>query len=210
MVRTLLMLPCVAFLAAQEPRPVGKTKTDQARNAVLLSGYDYPRYGPSITGYAGQDRQQVAVLQWRPAIRTRIGEVGNYKAGLTRLPDGKLIAAVCRERAGRSDFDVLIYASVDEGLSWNRIDKTPLCGKEPSLTTLPDGTMVLTVQGGKVGCGPRGVDGSNPVSISRDGGVTWETHQLRGVDYPRSLIVEKNGALLMVRAFQAPGKSDVE
>ena len=34
MVRTLLMLPCVAFLAAQEPRPVGKTKTDQARNAV--------------------------------------------------------------------------------------------------------------------------------------------------------------------------------
>ena len=188
---------------------MGKTKEDQARNAVLLGGYDYSKYGSSITGYAGQDRQQIALLQWRPAIRTRIGEIGNYKAGLTRLPDGKLIAAVCRERT-RSYFDVLIYSSADEGLSWKRVDKTPLCGKEPSLTTLPDGAMVLTVQGGKVACGPQAVDGANPVSRSRDGGVTWETHQLRGVDYPRNLIVEKNGSLLMVRAYQVPGRSDVE
>jgi len=91
------------------------------------------------------------VLQWSAAIRTRVGGIGNYKAGLTRLPDGKLIAAVCREHAGRSDFDVFIYASADVGLSWKRVNNTPLCGKEPSLTTLPNWALVLTVQGGKVG-----------------------------------------------------------
>ncbi len=209
MARILWIIP-VAVLLAQEPRPVGKTKEDQARNAILLGGYDYSKYGPAITGYAGQDRQQIAALHWMPATRTRIGEIGNYKAGLTRLANGKLVAAVCRERPGHSDFDVLVYASEDDGLSWTRIDKTPLCGKEPSLTTLPDGSIVLTVQGGRVGCGPRGVEGANPIWRSRDGGVRWERHELRGDDYPRNLIVEKNGGLLMVRAYQRPGSGAEE
>jgi hypothetical protein len=210
MIRIFLYITVGSVLLAESPAPVGNSKEDQERNAALLSGYDYSKYPVAITGYTGQDRQAIGLFQWRHAVRTRIGEIGNYKAGMTRLPNGKLVAAVCREREGRSDFDILVYESSDVGLSWRRINRTPLCGKEPSLTTLPDGAMVLTVQGGKTGCGPDGVKEANPISRSVDGGVTWETHQAPGFDYPRNLIVEPDGSLLMVRAGQQPGKTEDE
>ena len=182
---------------AQETLPVGKTKAAQERNAELLSGYDYSKYPTFLTGFTGQDRQRIAFLSWQYAIRTRVGPRGNYKAGMARLSNGTLVIAVCR-RGGEKGWDLLVYESRNQGLTWQEIGETPLYGKEPSLTLLPDETLVLTAQ--PLGTASR--DGVIFVSRSTDGGRTWETIELPGTDYPRNLIVEPDGSLLMVRSFR--------
>jgi hypothetical protein len=182
---------------AQEPRPVGKTAEDQKRNSVLLGGYDYGKYVELLTGYTGQDRQRIAVLEHRHAIRTRVGPRGNYKAAMTLLADSKLVLATCRREKPNSPlFAFHVYQSADLGLTWKEIGRTPVFGKEPSLAALPDGALVLTSQ-----------EMRDPTKMnlarSIDGGRTWEISVLPGVDYPRNLIVEPDGSVLMIRA-EAP------
>ncbi len=189
---------------AQETRAIGKTKADQQRNAVLLGGYDYGKYPTSITGYTGQDRQRVAFLRRRHAVRTRVGPRGNYKAGMTQLPNGRLVLATCRSNnekdATKKRFLISVHESADQGLTWQEIGKTPLFGKEPSLTALPNGSLVLSAQKGYFGPGAK----QDEIYIARssDGGRIWETSILPGSDYPRNMIVESDGSLLMVRALK--------
>ena len=196
----------------QDPVVVGRTKEDQRRNAELLSGYDYSEYAEALTGYTGQDRQRIASVHWMPAVRTRVGPRGNYKAGLTRLEDGKLVLAVCRsnndEDPSKKRWGIFVYESSDEGLTWEEIGQTPLFGKEPSLTTLPDGTIVMTAQKGQFIRSVR-LD-EIPISRSEDGGRTWQTEMSPGSDYPRNLIVEPDGSLLMVRALRPKWPDDFE
>lgn len=187
---------------SQETRPIGKTPDDQKRNAALLSEYEYAKYEESLTGYTGLDRQRIARVQYRPALRTRIGPRGNYKAGMAMLKDGTLIAASCRfnnatEPKARN-FDILIYESKDHGTTWAEVGRSELHGKEPSLTLCPDGTLVLTAQKGYFGPGAK-LD-EIPVSISKDKGRTWTTKMLESWDYPRNLIVEPDGSLTMITA----------
>jgi hypothetical protein len=202
-----LLLGVSRSLSAQETMPVGKTATDQQRNAELLGGYDYKKYPEALTGYTGQDLQRVAFLRWDHAVRTRVGPRGNYKAGMTLLANGKIVLAVCNTTGyyGETDpakrhFPIFVYESPDLGLTWQEIGKTPLAGKEPALVTLPDGTIVMTAQGGYFGPGAK-LD-EIPVSRSTDGGCTWETQAIPGSDYPRDLIVEPDGSVLMVRALK--------
>ena len=185
-----------------ETRPVGKTGPDQQRNAELLSGYEYDRYPVALTGFTGQDLQRVGFVRWEKAVRTRVGPRANYKAGFARLPEGKLILAVCRdnndEDPTRRRFHIFVYESADIGLTWQEIGQTPLFGKEPCLAALPDGTLVLMAQGGYFGPGAK--QDEHPLSRSEDGGRTWETTMYEGADYPRSFVVEEDGSLLMVVA----------
>lgn len=187
-----------------ESRPVGKTREDQQRNAALLSGYDYEKYGEALTGFTGQDLQRVGFVRWTPAVRTRVGPRGNYKAGFTQMPDGKLILAVCRDNnetdPTQRRFLISVYESSDVGLTWQEIGETPLYGKEPSLAALPDGTLVLMAQGGYFGPGAKRDE--HPLSRSEDGGRTWETSIHKGEDYPRNFIVEPDGSLLMITAIK--------
>jgi hypothetical protein len=178
---------------AQETLPIGKTAEDQERNAVLLGGYDYGKYTEALTGYTGQDRQRIAFVEHRHAVRTRVGPRGNYKGAVALLPDGNLVLATCRrENATSLLFTIHVYRSADQGLTWEEVGKTPLAGKEPSLTALPDGSLILTAQDMR--------DHENiPLARSSDGGRTWETDVVPGPDYPRNLIVERDGSLLMVR-----------
>ena len=120
--------------------------------------------------------------------------------------DGRLVLGVCRNnndpKPTRRQFEILVYESQDEGLTWQEIGETPLCEKEPSLTALLDGKLVLTAQGGYFGPGAK-LD-EMPLSRSEDGGRTWETTPVPGPDwsdYPRNPIVEPDGSLLMVRAL---------
>jgi hypothetical protein len=192
-----LTAPAIRTIQAQETRPIGKTAEDQKRNAVLLQGYDYAKYVSALTGYAGQDRQRIALVEHRHAIRTRVGPRGNYKAGMTLLADGKLVLATCRRDKPDSPlYTIHVYQSADQGLTWEEIGKSALAGKEPSLTTISDGTLILTAQ--KPANGPaREMD----VARSSDGGRTWKSVTVPGADYPRNLIVEPNGSLLMIRAM---------
>ena len=189
---------------AHESKPVGKTLEDQQRNAALLSGYDYDKYVEALTGFTGQDLQRVGFITWEHAVRTRVGPRGNYKSGLTRLPDGKLIMAVCRDNnatePAKRKFIISIYESSDVGLTWQKINRTPLYGKEPSLAALPNGTLVLTAQNLNFSPGAR--QDENPLARSEDGGRTWEVSMIKGNDYPRNFIVEPDGSLLMITALK--------
>ena len=186
-----------------EPFPVGKTKADQERNAALLGGYDYSKYNTSITGYTGQDLQRVAFVRYEEAVRTRVGPRGNYKAGFSRLADGKLVIAVCREEPGyKADqskrfFNIFVYESLDEGLTWVEIAKPGIIGKEPSLTALPDGAILLTAQ--HADFRPDAKRGDMYVCRSEDGGRTWQISKVPGGGYPRNVIVEQDDSLLWMR-----------
>jgi hypothetical protein len=121
---------------------------------------------------------------------------------MTRLANGKLILAPCGpdpDPTKKEPF-IRVYESSDEGLTWQEIGKTPLYGKEPSLTALPDGSLVLTAEPGH---GPGYKKDELPISRSEDGGRTWETRMIPGPDYPRNLIVEPDGSLLLVRALDS-------
>jgi len=199
------LLVGASVLLAQETLPIGKTKIDQERNTQLLSGYDYQKYPAALTGYTGQNRQHVAFWQWQDAMRIRVGPRGNYKSGFAQLPNGKLVLAVCRNNfekdQSKRQFSIFIYESNDLGQSWQEIGESSLFGKEPSLTALSDSTLVLTAQKGYFGPGAK-LD-EIPISRSNDGGRTWQTRMLQGSDYPRNLIVEPDGSLLMIRALQS-------
>jgi len=191
--------------AEGEPSPVGKDEEAQKRNAALLSEYDYSKYPTSITGYTGQDLQRVAVVRYEDAVRTRVGPRGNYKAGFTRLADGRLVLAVCRkEQDEPSDrcFQIYIYQSDDEGLSWREIAKPGICGKEPSLTTLQDGAILMTAQNADFS--KDASDRRMYCRRSEDGGQTWEICQVEGASYPRNVILERDGSLLFMRPAGAP------
>ena len=169
---------------------------DFHRNTLLLAGYEYSKYPASITGYSGMNLQQIAVCRRFPAVRVRVGPRGNYKAGFCRLADGSLVLASCRNVEGI--FHIYVYASGDDGLTWNEIGNTDLYGKEPSLTLLPDGVLLMTAQ-------PMGspvADNTQIVSYrSKDKGHTWKTLIIDGPDYPRNIVVEPDGAVLMVRSM---------
>ena len=189
---------------AHETRPVGRTPEEQERNAPLLSGYEYDQYAEALTGFTGQDLQRIGLVRWESAVRVRVGPRGNYKAGFARLPDGKLVLAVCRDNNNEDRrqrrFNIFVYESPDEGLTWREIGETPLFGKEPCLASLPDGGLVLMAQGGYFGPGAK-LD-EHPLSRSEDGGRTWETTIHQSADYPRSFVVESDGSLLMATAVK--------
>ena len=90
---------------SQEP-PVGRTESDRRRNAALLRDYDYGRYPAAITGYNGQDLQRIGFVAWRHAERIRVGPRGSYKAGMTQLPNGKLVLAACRDNDEKGARDI--------------------------------------------------------------------------------------------------------
>lgn len=193
-------------VSAQEFQPVGRTKADQQRNTELLKGYDYSKYPCGITGYTGQDRQQIVFERREHAIRVRVGPRGNYKAGLAELPNGKLVLATCRNNNDpeptKKRFLIHVYESADQGLTWREINKTPLFGKEPSLIALATGTLVMSAQKGYFGPGSKKGKSIN-MARSMDGGRTWELYDLSGNDYPRNMIVDRNGSLLFVRAVKS-------
>ena len=193
-------------VSSQETQPVGQTKPDQQRTAELLKGYEYSKYPSGITGYTGQDRQQIVFERRQRAIRVRIGTRGNYKAGITQLPNGKLVLATCRNNNDpeptKKRFLIHVFESADLGLTWKEINKTPLFGKEPSLTAMPNGTLVLSAQRGYFGPGSE-VEKSINMARSSDGGRTWERYYLPGADYPRNMIVRQDGSLLFARALKS-------
>ena len=178
--------------------PVGRSKEAQERNAVLLSGYDYEKYVSALTGFAGQDRQCIRVSRRFDAVRTRVGPRGNFKSCMTQLADGRLLIAVARKK--QFSVPILIYESFDLGLTWKEVAQTLVSDdddREMSLTALPDGSLLLTSENA-VGV-KRG--SRIPICRSTDDGRTWEMDSLEGTDYPRNIVIEADGSLLMVRAL---------
>ena len=178
------------------------------RNVFPKDDFDYAKYPSNITGYNGQNLQRVGFVTWQPAHRTRVGPRGAYKAGLAQLPDGRLVLAVCRrhpeydEEADKRYWQILMFASDDQGGTWTEIGRTPLVGKEPALAALPDGALVLTAQ--NMDYRKSAADRRMNAYRSIDGGRTWREMAIDEGEsrypYPRNIIVDKDGSLLYLRA----------
>jgi len=189
------------------PPPVDDPFFPIDKIAFPIDDFDYSKYPAQITGYTGQNMQRIAFVQWQQAERRRVGERGNYKAGFTRLPDGRLVLAACRRSPDYGEgpettyFGMHVYESADEGRSWKQINQTPLVGKEPSLAALADGTLVLTAQ--NLDQRPNANPGKMNAYRSEDGGRTWHAVHIDDGDsrypYPRNIFVDTDGSLLYLR-----------
>ena len=172
------------------------------RIAFPEDDFDYSKYPASITGYNGQNMQRIGFVTWQSARRRRVGARGNYKAGFTQLPDGKLVLAACRKDTDATFFGIHVYESSDLGDTWTQINRTPLFGKEPALAALADRTLILTTQG--LGTRPDGVPPGTFTFRSRDGGRTWDELHVDDGDaaypYPRNIIADRDGSFLYLRA----------
>ena len=150
------------------------TPEEAARNAPLLAGYDCSKYPEAITGFNGMNLQRVTIRRGQPAVRVRVGPQGNYKGAVCRLSDGTLVLAACRRVNDAGLFGIHIYASHDRGLNWEEIGESETLGKEMSLTSPPDDSLLMTVES-KAFC-------DDPTRLvyyrSGDGGRTWKAGTL--------------------------------
>ena len=131
--------------------------------------HDISKYPAGLTGWGGCDlNDHIARWDLRPAYRTRVGNPGDtrgmYKAGTAVLPNGDIICAPCRNRTPEKlPFTMHVFRSQDNGGTWQEIGQTPMTGKEPSLTCLRNGVLVMTTED---------LSGEKtPVYRSDDGGV---------------------------------------
>jgi len=164
-----------------------------------------------LTGYTGVDYHTVAQLSVMPAWRAQIGKRGMYKAGLAVLPDDTLIASPVDMLAkkvsspfptGAVDltWPVYLHKSTDGGRSWQRMEHSPLVGKEGSLHYLDSGVLLFTSES---------LDG---VCISEDEGRTWRAIQFesdRRNEYEmsapmRAPIAHSDGTLSFMRCMATP------
>jgi hypothetical protein len=132
-----------------------------------------------------------------PAQRVTVGVPGDYKPCVARLPDGELLLVAFHmhpvdgtRRLGNSQVplmreDIVLQRSRDGGLSWSEPATLDLPGREPYLTILADGTVLMTVHhliqdirndAGYV---------QTYVHRSTDRGRSWQTTRFPGADLPR-------------------------
>jgi hypothetical protein len=79
--------------------------------------------------------------------RVALGEPGDYKPCVARLPGGELLLTAFHQHArdgGKVMEQTLLFRSADGGQTWSAPEKLDLLGREPYLTVLTDGTLFLT------------------------------------------------------------------
>ena len=170
------------------------------RMANYLGGKpDYSKYPAGLSGFTGVDPHRIYLMEEREAHRSRIGNRGLYKTALAQLPNGNLIVTPCRHphypgAKVKGKFRLEIYISSDEGKTWGKIADGPE-GKEPSLTALGDGTLILTTQTPGEGL---------KVFRSEDSGITWQRLNLPGeieihqpLSYPRSILKDPDDTVYL-------------
>lgn len=160
--------------------------------------HDISKYPAGLTGWGGCDlNDQISRWDLRPAYRTRLGKPGRtrglYKAGTAVMPDGDIICAPCRNpQAPGQSFGLHVFRSRDKGATWQEICRTPMTGKEPSLTCLSSGVLILTTED---------LSGdTTPIFRSEDGGVTWTSTDLgkrRGTI--RNVLESADGSVTMFK-----------
>ncbi len=122
-----------------------------------------------------------------PCERVPLGNKGDYKPHIVRLPDGDILvvafAGVSRPD-GKMEEEIVLWRSTDGGKTWGPRTVTPLPGREPFFSVLKDGTLFISanLQGREV----RNEDGVDYGLLYRstDGGRTWESTKVRNEDVP--------------------------
>lgn len=125
-------------------------------------------HGCGLTGYTGLNAHSILQLSVLPAVRTQIGWRGLGKSSLAVLPDGDLVAVAI---GTGKPIPMYVFRSSDEGASWRKIEHTPIYGKEPHLTCLKNGALLLTVE-------DIFNNTSQSVYYSEDGGQSWSVTRM--------------------------------
>jgi len=159
---------------------------------------DYDKYPAGLWGFTGVDPHQVFAMQGAAAYRSRLGDRGLYKAGLTQLPDGRLLAMPARSPSRPGDntqWRHEVHLSADQGETWQHSADGPP-GKEGSVASLSDGTLIHTCQTYDDAGGT-----ASALFRSRDLGLTWERRPLEVDTMPHGILVEND----TVRLFFSRG-----
>lgn len=155
-----------------------------------------------------------------PAVRVPIGRSGDYKPNIAVLPDGELLITAfhtnseyIRKMTGASKGfreDILLFRSLDGGYTWSEANNLGanqnLLGREPYLTVLNNGTILLTChylvgeeRNNRNYC-------ANFIHRSTDKGNTWTTFEVTSKNMPigtqyattRNILEMSDGSLLLV------------
>ena len=130
----------------------------------------------------GIEAARVRRAQQIAGERVPIGVPGDYKPCIALLPDGTLLLAAFAPfqlEQGKTREEILLFRSGDGGATWsapvNLTTAQGILGREPYLTVLQDGTVLMTVHF-------LTQDVRNPTGYTRsfvhrstDGGATWTT-----------------------------------
>ncbi len=151
---------------------------------------DWTKYAAGLWGYAGVDRNRVVACSRMPAVRARIGHRGLYKPGFCQLPDGNLLASPCYQNDD-GVFHMKIYRTSDSAESWQLVESSgaDLMGKEPALTALRNGTLLLVTSH----------PGNYRIHRSDDEGRTWTVVELEeDLGVFRTIFEHDDGSLTLI------------
>jgi hypothetical protein len=113
-----------------------------------------------------------------PCQRIPLGDPGDYKPCIARLPDSELLLTAFHQymkEGGKVLEQTLLFRSADSGKTWSKPEPLDLPGREPYLTVLKDGTIFIT--GHQLAQDVRNTFGYTTGFLHRstDRGTTWQT-----------------------------------
>src|SRR4051812_1096069 len=124
------------------------------------------------------DHPKLLVGRGLPCERVPLGEADDYKPCIALLPSSELLLTAFHQyqRPGNKVLEqTLLFRSKDGGRTWSNPEKLDLLGREPYLTVLTDGTIIIT--GHLLAGDVRNRWGYTCGFLHRstDGGKTWES-----------------------------------
>ncbi|MFH0964040.1 MAG: sialidase family protein [Planctomycetota bacterium] len=182
-----------AIMAAHLVLMVPENALDPARARDVIPDlseqYDLAAYPNGLTGSTGADPGQVIVETPLPAKRYRIGTRGLYMTAIAAV--GDRIIACSNYRFEGTAWRIKLLSSSDRGETWDPLPTAgaALVGREPRLTVLRDGTLLLTTAHKQ----------SVRVYQSCDAGSTWSSTDLPDDLRPcRNVLENDDGSLHML------------
>lgn len=178
------------------------------------SWYWPPEYGalltdlPNVAAKISVDRPRQRQPQLS-AQRSILGIANDAQPTLGMLPSGEAILVLSHTyddvEPGKVQDEQFLCRSTDGGQKWSRPVGIPLIGRHPHMTTLPDGTILVTSL--LMANDTANVSGKTSTFLHRssDGGKRWSSIRLSADDAPlsdtlrtsRNVLELANGSLLL-------------
>ena len=134
--------------------------------------------------------------------RVAVGEQGDYKPCVVKLPSGELLIVAFHGHqlaGGRIREDILLFRSSDGGRTWSDVETLELLGREPYFSILSNGTLLITVHFLKQDIRNKEGYVYSLLHRSTDGGKTWQSTTIGWEDVPgapeQALIVTSRNVL---------------
>jgi BNR repeat-like domain len=150
----------------------GKAREDEAwRSGLLRSRDGGATWGEHVTIAFDPD------ASIRRGGDDEIHCAGFNETSIASLGDGRLIAVLRQQGVDGGRRELYRAYSHDGGRTWSCPKRLPLWGTSPSLHRTSDGTLLLGYRN-HLGNPQRLTAPGVGVSLSRDGGATWDSHML--------------------------------